>query len=108
MGSGSVVESIAASATTPGHVVDVLLVEGKDPAGFGPAFAIHTAQMVSGQHRASYREMATGAALVAVALTVAQLPGHIPLAKMDREQPPDFADKNPCFVSERCHCRSLK
>lgn len=52
--------------------------------------------------------MATGAALVAVTLTVAQLSGHIPLAEMDREQSPEFADKNSGFVSERCHYRSSR
>lgn len=39
-------KTIAAYAAAPGHVVDVLLVEGKKPAGFGPAFAVHAAQTV--------------------------------------------------------------
>ena len=46
LGACPIGKTIAAYAAAPGHVVDVLLVEGKKPAGFGPAFAVHAAQTV--------------------------------------------------------------
>jgi len=79
------IEAVAASSAAPGHVVDVSLVDREDPAGFGSIFAVHTAQMVSCQHRASDREMAACPALTAVALAGAQLPNHILLAEMYEE-----------------------
>lgn len=88
------VEAVAAHPAAPGHVIDILVVEGKQPAGLGPAFAVHAAQMVPGQHRASDAEVAACPALVAFPLAVAQLPGHIALAEMDREKSPDLAHEN--------------
>lgn len=57
---------VAAHAVAVGHVVDVLLIQGKEPAVLGAAFAVHPAQMVPGQHRAGDGEMAACPALAAV------------------------------------------
>ena len=39
-------EAVAARAAAGGHVVDVVLVDGEDLAGLGPAFPVHAAQLV--------------------------------------------------------------
>ncbi|MYL84279.1 hypothetical protein GTA51_14195 [Desulfovibrio aerotolerans] len=88
------IEAVAAYSTAPGHVVYIFLIDRENPAGLGPAFAIHPAQMVPGQHGAGEAEMTARPALQAISLADTQLPGHVAFTKMDREKSPDLTYKN--------------
>ena len=63
--------------------------------------------MVPGQHRAANGEMAARPALVTAPLAVVELSGNVPFAEMDGEKPPDLANEDSCFLSDRAHSRSL-
>ncbi len=100
-------ETIAAHSAAGGHVIDVLLVDGKDPASLWPETMVNEAQFILCQHRAGNREMAASPALAAVALTDAQLSSYVVFPKMNCKKTPEFTDEDTAGVFLSNHSQSF-
>lgn len=84
---------VAAFPTHQSHLIDVLLIDGKDLADLPSGWTVNAAQPLVGQHRAGEEEGAAHPALKAFSFARSQLPLDIFLSKADQIIPPKLADQ---------------
>jgi hypothetical protein len=86
-------KSVAAPAPAEGYLLDVLIIDGKYPAGLRATPAVNKAQTLPGQQGAGDEQGATGAALTALSCPLQQLTAHVVLSEVDEIEPPALASQ---------------